>query len=170
MQDQKMKARFIESMLLERAETEPRNGGRWLCCDDLLCILTSNMPISFNYDSALRILFTTAEGQISLADIERHLDQESDAKALGYRELIDASAATTSLTSAELRFVVRRFQMLMKSAPLGPTALVTTNDRVFGMVSMLAILSELNGGPSIGVFRTFSEGLDWLVRSDPPAM
>jgi hypothetical protein len=32
------------------------------------------------------------------------------------------------------------------------------------MASMLAILSELRGGPKVQAFRTFSEGLDWLVR------
>jgi hypothetical protein len=125
------------------------------------------MPILFRYDSVLQILFTTVEGLISLADIESHLDREAEARALAYRELIDASTASTDLTSAELTLLVSRMQTLMKSAPFGPTALVTTNARVFGMASMLAILLALNGGPSIGVFRTFSEGLDWLVRADP---
>lgn len=125
------------------------------------------MPIRFRYDSALQILFTTAEGLISLADIESHIDREAEARALAYRELVDASAASTHMTSAELTVLVSRLQTLMKGGPFGPTALVTTNARVFGMASMLAILSDLNGGPSIGVFRTFSEGLDWLLRADP---
>jgi hypothetical protein len=46
----------------------------------------------------------------------------------------------------------------------GPTAVITNKDVLFGMASMLAILSELQDGPKVQAFRTFSEGLDWLVR------
>jgi len=49
---------------------------------------------------------------------------------------------------------------------LGPTALVTTDNVLFGMVSMLAIMLDLEGGPSLGVFRRFDEALEWLVRAD----
>jgi hypothetical protein len=45
------------------------------------------MAVRFSYDATLRILFTTAEGMVSLAEIERNLYQESKTRALGYREL-----------------------------------------------------------------------------------
>jgi hypothetical protein len=53
---------------------------------------------------------------------------------------------------------------MSRQGAFGPTAVITTNDVVFGMASMLAILSELKGGLKVQAFRTFSEGLDWLVR------
>jgi hypothetical protein len=122
------------------------------------------MPIRFQYDPVLRILFSTAEGLVSFRDIDIHLTEENQDRALAHRELVDASAATTNLTGEEVRAVVERLRSLMQKGPFGPTALVTSDNTLFGMANMLAILSDLQGGPSMGAFRTFDEALDWLVR------
>ena len=123
------------------------------------------MPIRFTYDPALKILFTTAHGLVTLSDIENHLNQESDGSSTSYRELVDASLASTDLTADQGREVVLLLKEMAQKKPFGPTAVVTGNDMVFGMASMIAILSELQGGPLIGVFRTFDEGLKWLLRT-----
>jgi hypothetical protein len=125
------------------------------------------MPIRFTYDQQLKILFTTVEGRVSFVEIQRHLDEEAAAKALGYREIVDASAASTNLTSEEARKLARRLETMMRNGPLGPTAIVTTNDVSFGMARMLAILCELWSGPQVAVFRSLDEGLDWLVHTSP---
>jgi hypothetical protein len=121
------------------------------------------MPINFRYDPELKV-FSTAEGLVSFRDIEVHLNRESEEKALGYRELFDARAAWTDVTSEQVRLLVRRLCTIMQKFPLGPTALVTDNDTVFGMARMFAILSDLQGGPSVEVFRTFDEALTWLKK------
>jgi hypothetical protein len=123
------------------------------------------MPIRFTYDHQLKILFTTADGLLSLVEIQRHLDEEAAAEALGYREIFDASAASTNLTSEEARELARRLVARMRSGPLGPTAIFTTNDVTFGMARMFAIFCELWSGPQVGVFRSLDEGLDWLVQA-----
>jgi|SRR5215831_12964325 len=120
------------------------------------------MPIRFTYDLQVKILLTTAEGLISFAEIQKHLDEETAAKALGYREIIDASAASTDLTPEETRELVRRLETMLRNGPLGPTAIVATNDFLFGMARMLAILCELWSGPKVAVFRVYGEALDWL--------
>ena len=122
------------------------------------------MPISFTYDPALKIVFTTAQGLVTLTDIQNHLTQESNGYSTGYRELVDASLATTDLTSEQGRELVQFLKSISEKKPFGPTAIVTPNDIVFGMASMIGILSELQGGPVIGVFRTFDAGLNWLLR------
>lgn len=122
------------------------------------------MPISFTYDPALKILFTTAQGLVTLSDIQNHLKQESEGYSTSYRELVDASLATTDLTADQGRELVLLLKDIAQKKPFGPTAVVTPNDLVFGMASMIAILSELQGGPQVGVFRTFDEGLKWLLR------
>ena len=122
------------------------------------------MPIRFQYDPVLRILFSTAEGLVSFRDIDIHLTEENRERALAHRELVDASAATTNLTGEEVRAIVKRLCGLMQKGPFGPTALVASDNTLFSMANILAILSDLQGGPSIGVFRTFDEALDWLVR------
>jgi len=65
------------------------------------------MPISFTYDHQLKILFTTAKGPLSFAELLAHLDEEASAKALQYRELVDASDASTTLTSDEANSKMR---------------------------------------------------------------
>lgn len=125
------------------------------------------MPITLSYDRELKILFTTAQGAISLADVEKHLDEESEEKALCYRELVDAVNAWNDFTSSQVRLLVHRLYKMMDDDPFGPTAVVTGNDELFGMASMLSILSEIKGGPEIGVFRGFSEALNWLLRVPP---
>ena len=123
------------------------------------------MPIDFAYDSGLRILFAKATGLITVTDIQRHLDLEGRANALRHRELIDASSAYTNITTEEVRAVVRSLKDLMGKGQFGPTALVTPNDNLFGMASMASIISSLQGGPEVGVFRGFDEALDWLLRA-----
>jgi hypothetical protein len=123
------------------------------------------MPIRFAFDPSTKVLLTTADGLISFEDINRHLDEESQKGALALREIVDATAARTNLTPAEIRQLVARLFDLTKTQVLGPTAVVTQNDVVFGMARMLAILSDLQGGPQTGVFRRFDEALHWLEET-----
>jgi hypothetical protein len=122
------------------------------------------MSIRFRYDPELKILFTTAEGLVTFEEIQSHLDEESHAGALAYRELFDAMKARTNLTASEVRLVVGLLKSMMHAYRMGPTAVVTVNDVFYGMASMMAIVSEIEAGPRIAVFRSFDKGLEWLVR------
>jgi hypothetical protein len=122
------------------------------------------MPIHFYYDRDLGILFTRAEGLLTFDEILRHLNKERSAKGIGHPEVFDATQASTDATADQVRLVVQRMIDMRRQGAFGPTAVITTNDVVFGMARMLAILSELGGGPKVQVFRTFNEGLDWVVR------
>jgi hypothetical protein len=121
------------------------------------------MAIRFRYDPELKMLFTTAEGIVTFQDIQAHLDEEAAAGALGYRELFDATTAETNLTAAEVRAIVTRLLSLMRTNTLGPTAVVTINPVFYGMVSMMSVISDLQQGPRIGVFRRVDAALNWLV-------
>ena len=123
--------------------------------------------IHFTYDPALRVLFTTAEGPVSFAEIKHHLSRETSEGALPYRELFDASTASTDLTQHEVRELAGQLSTLAKSATLGPTAIVTVNDMFFGMARMFQILSELRDGPLFGVYRKRDEALEWLLGIPP---
>jgi len=122
------------------------------------------MPIDFHYDPDVGILFTRAEGLLTLDQILRHLNEERNAKGVAHPEVFDAIQARTDATGEPVRVVVQRMIEMARQGAFGPTAVITNNDVVFGMASMLAILSELGGGPKVQAFRTFNEGLDWLVR------
>ncbi len=123
------------------------------------------MAIKFTFNPQLKILFTTAEGLVSFDDIMKHLDQEAAEKLLEYREIVDAYTASINLRGDDVREIVTRLKTMARSSRFGPTAVVTNNDVFFGMVMMIQILSELEGGPQVAAFRDFDAGLDWLVRS-----
>jgi len=123
------------------------------------------MPIDFIYDEANDILLATATGLVTFAELRKHLNRESTARALGYREIFDASSATTDMTSDQVRALVSIMNDLMKRGPFGPTAVVTKNDLVYGMARMIEILAELAGGPSIRVFRMLDEAKQWLIET-----
>lgn len=89
------------------------------------------MPIKFTYDPAVKILFTKAEGLVTFADIQRCLDNESAGTVRGHRELLDASAAWTNITSEEVELLVGLLQTEMQKAAVGPTAVVTTDHNFF---------------------------------------
>ena len=122
------------------------------------------MAIHFHYDPDLGILFTRAEGLLTLDEILQHLNEERDAQGIAHSEVFDATQARTDATAEQIRVVVQRMVEMHRQGSFGPTAVITNNDVLFGMASMLAILSELQDGPKLQAFRTFSEGLDWLVR------
>ena len=123
------------------------------------------MPISFRYDDRQNLLLTEASGSLSFDDIQRHLKAEHRARYLGSPELVDATRASTTLTSEQVKQLVQELKALARKNAFGPTAVVTNNDVVFGMTRMLAIISELQHGPVVGVFRTMAEGLDWLTQT-----
>lgn len=123
------------------------------------------MPINFHYDPDVGILLTSAEGLLTFDDILRHLDEERNANGIAHPEVFDATQAHTDSTAEQARVVVQRMIEMHRQGAFGPTAVITNNDVVFGMASMLAILSELAGGPRVQAFRTFNEGLGWLVRT-----
>src|SRR5215469_10553436 len=125
------------------------------------------MPIRFTYNSEVKILFTTAEGVISFEELQAHLNGEWLAQRVGSREFVDASKASTSLTSQEAKEIVASLLQTASEQEFGPTAIVTSDNVLFGMASMVGILSELRDGPAIGVFRSVSEGLDWLYAFEP---
>jgi hypothetical protein len=122
------------------------------------------VPIQFRYDADLKILFTTAEGRVTFAEIQAHLDEETRAGHLASRELFDASMASTDINSDEVRLIAHRLKSMTRKYSLGPTAVVTVKDYAFGMTQMLAIISELYDGPRVAAFRTFDEAMNWLLR------
>ena len=97
--------------------------------------------------------------------MQDHLTQEDDLRAVGYPELFDATGASTILTSDQVRTLVRRTHDLVRRGPFGPTAIVATNDMLFGMARMYEILAETDG-VSVGVFRTLADADRWL-RGNP---
>jgi hypothetical protein len=126
------------------------------------------MAIAMEFDTTSKRLRTTATGEVTLADLLRHIDNEERAAHLGAPELFDARDATTSLTALEVRRLADVMRSYAKRQAIGPTALVTRNDVVFGMARMYGILSN-DFDPRFAVFRNLTDAERWLDVGGEPA-
>jgi len=130
------------------------------------------MAITYTLDRPRRRMYTRAEGMLTLAEIEAHLEVEETDRALGYAELFDARGTTLSLNADDVRRLVERARKLHAAGVVvGPTAIVANSDVVFGMARMYAILSGFVHAP-VEVFREVEPALAWLddyvVPGTPP--
>jgi hypothetical protein len=119
------------------------------------------MPITIGVDREQPLVTTTVWGAVTYEEIQSHLSEEEHRRATGYPELIDAMAASTTLSSDEVRALVNRTHDMLRQAPFGPTAIASDNDVVYGMARMYQILAERDG-ISIGVFRSVADAQRWL--------
>ncbi len=106
-------------------------------------------------------MLTRAEGLVTFEEVKLHLDIEAVERGLELPELVDARGAMTSITTDQVRQLVARAHVTARSLPLGPTAIVTDSDHLFGMARMYAILAEPIGAP-VEVFRDIDAALKWL--------
>jgi hypothetical protein len=119
------------------------------------------MPITYVIDRLHRRMLTHADGVLTFHDVDRHLDEEEHERGLDLPELFDARGAKTDLTSAQVRRLVHRAAEMMQTVPLGPTAIVATDDTLYGMARMYGILAEPLG-VSVEVFRDVGSAERWL--------
>jgi hypothetical protein len=122
------------------------------------------MAITFVVDRFRQRVLTHADGVVTFEDLNRHLDQEELARGLDLPELIDARAATTNLTAEQIQQLVQRAADIARRIPFGPTAIVTTDDVVYGMARMYSMLAE-NAGVCLAVFRDLDAAEHWLDRT-----
>jgi hypothetical protein len=119
------------------------------------------MPLTYIIDRVQQRMITHADGLITFDDVSNHLDAEERDRGLDLPELIDATNATTDLTSDQVRRLVRRAADTTQRISLGPTAIVAKQNVVYGMARMYSILMEGIGAP-VEVFRDVHSALKWL--------
>jgi len=119
------------------------------------------MPMTFVVDHVLQRMVTHAEGVVTRAEIDEHLDAEERERGLGLPELIDASGASADMTSRDVERVVQRAARMARNAPLGPTAIVVQDPTAFGMARMYSILMDRIA--PVGVFRDRASAISWLA-------
>ena len=121
------------------------------------------MPIRYSVDRLHGRLLTHADGVVTFQDINAHLDLEQRDHNLDRPELIDARGATTRLTTEQIRRLVQRAANMLRVADLGPTAIVTNDEVIFGMARMYALLAD-SVGVAAEVFRDVDSAARWLNR------
>ena len=125
------------------------------------------MPITFVIDRVLQRMMTHADGVVTYAELNEHLNAEEQERGLGLPELIEASGATTDVNSGNVMRLVQRAARTSQSVPLGPTAIVVQDAVAFGMARMYSILMDRVGAP-VGVFRDRAEAISWLESISSP--
>jgi len=123
------------------------------------------MSITYSVDPGSGHLLTRADGVVTFQDIDAHLDVEQRNRDLHRPELIDARDATTNVTALQVRLLIKRAASMLRVVDLGPTAIVTTNDVVYGMARMYSILAE-GAGVHAEVFRDMRSANSWLQQFD----
>jgi len=119
------------------------------------------MSIHYSVEPISGRITTRADGILTFHEINAHLDLEERNQDLHRPELIDARAADTDLSTEQVRRLVQRAARMVRDVKLGPTAIVTTNDVVFGMARMFSILAE-SVGVDAAVFRDVPSATRWL--------
>jgi hypothetical protein len=119
------------------------------------------MAIRYSIDGIHRRLVTRADGVLTFHDINAHLDVEQRNRDLDLPELFDARGATTNLTTEQVHRLVSRAANMLRVTDLGPTAIVTTNEVLYGMARMYAVLVEGAGAPA-DVFSDVVSAIRWL--------
>jgi len=118
------------------------------------------MPITFIVDRMRRRMISHADGVVTFADLDEHLNAEERERAVGLPGLIDASDASTDVTTQQVERLVYRAASMSRRMPLGPTAIVVQDPPAFGMARMYSILMERIA--AVGVFRDRASADNWL--------
>jgi hypothetical protein len=123
------------------------------------------MPIRYTIDRTRHRLVTHADGVLTFHEINAHLDLEERNRDLGWPELFDARGATTNLTTEQVRRLVGRTAGMLRAVDLGPTAIVTTNDTLYGMARVYSVFAE-GVGALADVFSDIESATTWLDQFD----
>lgn len=118
------------------------------------------MPISYNIDHEKRRIYSRATGVITYDDLLAHMRADVGDDVSSYSELLDCTAATSSLTANEIRKLADERKAIALRHPPGPVALVATSDVFFGMLRIFDMLTD--EVRPIRVFRTLSQAEIWL--------
>jgi hypothetical protein len=98
------------------------------------------MPIYWTIDSKQQLVVVTAEGDVSRADADDYLDAIEGGGALAYRKLYDASAGNVVMDRDEMMAVAVRVRSY-HHRPVGPLAIVLSDDKAEAAARMLGILA-----------------------------
>jgi hypothetical protein len=101
-----------------------------------------------------------ASGPISYEEVKSHLLVERLKGGLSYLELIDGRDATPTWSAAQAREIVELLTTFGRKSPLGPTAVVVSNELAFGMLRMLEIL--IGDICIVKPFRDYEAAEKWL--------
>jgi hypothetical protein len=124
------------------------------------------VPISVSANARPDRLFLTGTGLIDIAEMRAAIDQFRAGEGRVMPILLNLSEATLKFSSDDVAKLAEERATENKRSPLGPLALVASEDEAFGISRMFKSYSDANGRPHVGVFRDAVTAEQWLQSLD----
>ena len=121
------------------------------------------MPVTYEIDSARRLVRTRCVGAVTVAEVLTHFDElERDPERPAQLDVIlDLTGSTTLPESDQLRVVAARVGEV-QAPRFGRVAIVADRDSMFGMARMFEVFAQAHFAES-RVFRQVDEAERWLA-------
>jgi hypothetical protein len=119
------------------------------------------MTITTRLNKNTSRLHTLVKGTLNYRDFLTHIEETRPRLAPSWPELFDAREALTDLTTAEIKDLCYAAQAAATRDKIGPTAIIATNDLLYGLARMYSGLCGGHANP-IEVFREIRSAEDWL--------
>jgi hypothetical protein len=121
------------------------------------------MSIDVHRDDVRKRFIATAAGTLNLPDLLSFMSSHRVGSYQEYTLLFDTRAASFDLSAAQVRSMADNVgSLLRREGTRGRTALVATNDELYGLARMFQIVSDDAGVSTIAVFRELSAAERWL--------
>ncbi len=130
------------------------------------------MPLHWTIDSKIKLFAATADGHVTLDDVNRMLDAMAGADAHGYRKLFDGSLGDTQMGPADLLNLGVRMRSIHATGAMGPLAIVVTDDKYYVIARVLGMLAAARR--PMRVFKDPARARQWLdsrsIRAKVPEL
>lgn len=130
------------------------------------------MPLTFEIDHPLRIVFAQASGVLTPQDLFSYQEQVwALPEFRGYDECVDMSGVTMIVDATEKNMQALAALAVRSDDPMQPTrlAIIAREDLHFGLARMYGSYRSMHPSHSrqVGIFRTRDEALRWLSDGQP---
>ena len=128
------------------------------------------MTITTRLNKKTSRVHTLVKGTLNYKDFLTHIEATRPRLAPSWPELFDAREVRTDMTTAEITDLCYAAQAAATRVEIGPTAILATNDLLYGLARMYSGLCGGHANP-IEVFRELRSAEDWLgsLESATPA-
>lgn len=124
------------------------------------------MPIKLTISHITQLVIAVVEGDIERADFDGYLSALNSAKAISYRKIFDASAASAHALSVEdIQALAARARDYAKIHAVGPFAIVVANDENLELARLFGV--ETDTARPLRIFRDRDAARAWLDRLAP---
>ena len=118
------------------------------------------MPLHWKIDAQQRLATATAEGDVTRAEIEAFHEALRLAGGYSYRKLFDAARGNFVMDTEDLMALGVRMRASHEEGPIGPLALVVSDEQFEKAAHMLGMLAAADR--KMRVFHQLAQARKWI--------